>query len=72
MEVHPDLVEKLMQCTYVDDVITGADDAEQAYEFYQGAKRMLLDGAFNLRKFVTNSRSLQRLMKLRLRPNQFS
>ena len=59
MEVHPDLVEKLMQSTYVDDVISGADGAEQAYEFYQGAKRMLLDGAFNLRKFVTNSRSLQ-------------
>lgn len=53
-----DLIEKLMQSTYVDDVVSGADDEEQAYEFYRGSKSLLLDGSFNLRKFVSNS-SLQ-------------
>jgi hypothetical protein len=42
-----------MQSTYV------ADDEEEAYQFYRGSKEMLLDGSFNLRKFVTNSISLQ-------------
>ena len=59
IEAQPDLVEKLMQSTYVDDVVSGADDEEGAYEFYRGSKEMLLDGLFNLRKFVTNSISLQ-------------
>ena len=45
-----------MQSTYVDDVVM---DEEQAYEFYRGSKELLLAGSFNLRKFVTNSRSLQ-------------
>ena len=58
-ETQPDLVEKLLQSTYVDDVVGGADDEEQAYQFYQGSKELLLDGSFNLRKFVTSSHSLQ-------------
>ena len=57
-EPQPDLVEKLMQCTYVDDVVSGADNEEQAYQFYRESKEMLLDGSINLRKFVTNSHSL--------------
>ena len=56
LETQSDLVEKLMQST---DVISGADDEEQAYEFYRGSKELLLDGSFNLQKFVTNTPSLQ-------------
>lgn len=59
MDVQPDLVDKLLQSTYVDDVVGGADDEEQAYEFYHGSKEMLLDGSFNLRKVLTNSHPLQ-------------
>ena len=36
VEAQPELIEKLMQSTYVDDVVSGADDEEEAYEFYQG------------------------------------
>ena len=48
-----------MQSTYVDDVVSGADNEEEADEFYQRSKEILLDGSFNLRKFVTNSILLQ-------------
>ena len=44
---------------YVDDLVTGAESDKQAYELYMGAKRLLRSGAFNLRKFSTNSSCLQ-------------
>ena len=44
---------------YVDDLVTGAESDKQAYKLYMGAKRLLRSGAFNLRKFSTNSSCLQ-------------
>ena len=38
---------------------------EQAYDFYQGLKALLREGSFNLRKFVTNSHSLQATIEQR-------
>lgn len=59
IENQPDLVNQLRQSIYVDDVLTGADDEEAAFEFYEGSKQLLQTGSFNLRKFVTNSPHLQ-------------
>ena len=59
---HPDLVNVLMQSTYVDDIVFGADTEENAYALYIGAKEILSHGSFNLRKFMTNSPTLQKLM----------
>ena len=56
---HPELVRKLLQSTYVDDIVTGADSETLAYQLYKGAKDVLKQGGFNLRKFVTNAHSLQ-------------
>ena len=44
---------------YVDDVVTGEGDKEQAYDLYLKSKDILKEGGFNLRKFVTNAPSLQ-------------
>ena len=51
----PDLVSKIGKATYVDDVVTGADDKELAYQLFMTVKKMLVEGGFNLRKFCSNS-----------------
>ena len=52
---HPDLVETLSKAAYVDDIVTGADDEEQALALFSTAKEILADGGFNLRKFYSNN-----------------
>ena len=37
----------------------GADDEESAYKVYIDSKEMVKSGSFNLRKFITNSPTLQ-------------
>ena len=59
-ETHGEVVSKVLRSIYVDDVVTGSHSEEEAYKLYSGAKMLLKTGAFNLRKFLTNSRSLQR------------
>ena len=56
---HPQLIKKLIESFYVDDVVTGASTKEEAFQLYSESKKILMDGAFNLRKFRTNSPSLQ-------------
>ena len=58
-DTHGDLVTKVLRSIYVDDIVSGAQSEEQAYELYAGAKNLLKTGAFNLRKFTTNSSTLQ-------------
>ena len=56
---HQELVKVLMQAIYVDDVVFGADTEDETHALYRGSKEILSHGSFNLRKFVTNSPSLQ-------------
>ena len=56
---HPELVCQLLQSIYVDDMISGAQQEEDAYQLYLGSKEILKGGSFNLRKFVTNNPQLQ-------------
>ena len=56
---HPELVRQLLQSIYVDDVVFGADSEENAFSLCKESKDILRSGGFNLRKFVTNSPSLQ-------------
>ena len=67
---HPELIKKLIESFYVDDVVTGAPTEEEAFQLYTYSKSILKDGAFNLRKFRTNSPSLQ--MKIDSKGNQLS
>ena len=50
----------LLNSTYVDDIVTGADSNEAAFELYSQSKDMFRQGGFNLRKFVSNSQELQK------------
>ena len=54
LESNENTVRRLLQSTYVDDIVTGAET-----QLYVQAKDMFRHGGFNLRKFLTNSRELQ-------------
>ena len=58
-QTHPDLVKKLSNFTYVDNIITGAANEDQAHQVFKESMKILKDGGFNLRKFCSNSASLQ-------------
>ena len=54
-----EVVKRLLQSTYVDDIISGADTEEEAFKLYTQAKEIFRQGGFNLRKFVSNNRNVQ-------------
>ncbi len=58
-EVQPRLVEKLSKAAYIDDIVTGADNEEEAHQLFTKSKEMLKEGGFHLRKFCSNSTLLQ-------------
>ena len=58
----PTLKESLIQSTYVDDVVMGADTVERAHEIYAKSKAFLLKGGFNLHKWRTSDETLQNLI----------
>ena len=43
----------------MDDIITGADTEEEAFDLYTQSKDIFCRGGFNLRKFISNSWELQ-------------
>ena len=59
-EIYPEFVKTFARSIYVDDVTYGASDDDAAFELYVKSKKVLAEGGFNLRKFVSNSQSLQR------------
>ncbi len=59
LTAHPMLIQRLLESTYVDDIVTGAATEGEAFEIYTQAKGIFREGGFNLRKFLTNSRRLQ-------------
>ena len=65
---HSELVKILMESIYVDDVVFVADMEDNAYTLYTSSKEILSHGSFNLRKFVTNSPSLQKLIDAQRQP----
>lgn len=52
-------VKRLLQSTYVDDVVSGADSDEEAFQLYTEAKVIFHAGGFNLRMFLSNSLIVQ-------------
>ena len=60
---NPELVKTLRHSIYVDDVVAGARDESATMKLYEGSKRILQEGGFNLRKFITNAPQLQRAIE---------
>ena len=61
-EVNPEFVAKMLQSLYVDDLNTGGDGVLDGFEFYGKAKSRMKEGSFNLRKWMSNSSELLRLI----------
>ena len=53
-------VEKLLQDLNVDGTTLGTKSIEQGKEFYVKAKKMMAETGFDLRKWKTNSKELQK------------
>ena len=56
------IIEKLLRDLYVDDLVSSFNSEHLAFTFYQGACEILAKGGFDLRKWVTNFNSLQKLI----------
>ena len=48
----------IQKSLYVDDLLTGADNVQEGFELYQDSKELMAKGAFNLRKWNSNSNEL--------------
>ena len=55
---HSELVERILESIYVDDIVSGADTEDEAFAMYRESKATLREGGFNLRKFNSNSPAL--------------
>lgn len=58
-DADPGIVSKLMKAFYVDDLVTGASNENEAHVLYLTARDILKKGGFHLRKFHSNSPLLQ-------------
>ena len=56
-EKNPEIV-KVLKGLFVDDLSTGGETVDKAYEIYQQAKQVMKEGNFNLRKWNSNSKEL--------------
>ena len=59
----PEVVAKLLESFYVDDLVCDGNDEEEAYDHFSYAREVLSHASFNLWKFVTNSHVLRERMR---------
>lgn len=62
--MHTNTVQKIRNSIYVDDVVAGASDVHEAFEFFKESKDIFSKGGFNLRKFDSNCKELQHMIDL--------
>ena len=60
--IDPTFVVKFLADLPIDDLNSGADSEKDAYKFFMNCKSKLAEASFNLRKFQSNSRSLELLV----------
>ena len=58
------VVQIIRDSLYVDDLVCGESSVEKAFKIYRSAKRMMLEGGFNLRKCNSNSNELLRRVQI--------
>ena len=57
-KLDPKFVGKFLSSIYVDDLVSGAENVDSVFEFYQKSREQLAIAGFKLRKFVSNSKEL--------------
>ena len=55
----------MLESIYVDDLTTGADNADEGFVLYKKAKEIMSSASFQFRKWKTNSRELRKLIEER-------
>ena len=55
---HPEMVNTIRSSLYVDDLVSGAQDDDEAFTIYKSARKIMAAGGFNLRKWNSNSTTL--------------
>ena len=58
-EDDPSFVEAVLNSIYVDDLISGGENVDNAFKLYEDSRSRLAKANFNLRKITTNSKELQ-------------
>ncbi|GFX35373.1 uncharacterized protein TNCV_101801 [Trichonephila clavipes] len=64
METYPDTVRTLDHCFYVDDLVTGEDDAKSAFDLSSKAAKIMSEAGMNLRKWISNDCELMKQWQL--------
>ncbi|GFY25260.1 integrase catalytic domain-containing protein [Trichonephila clavipes] len=64
MEKYPDTVRTLDHCFYVDDLVTGEDDAKSAFDLSSKAAKIMSEAGMNLRKWISNDCELMKQRQL--------
>ena len=59
----PTSVERMINSFYVDDLVPGSDTSYEAFKLCLNAKEMLAQGGFNLKKWLTNHKTLMGKLK---------
>ena len=62
-EVDQNFVSKMLNSFYVDDLVSGSNCIEDAFNLYRQAKSRMLEGGFRLRKWKTNSSELAKTIR---------
>ncbi|GFX70519.1 reverse transcriptase domain-containing protein [Trichonephila clavipes] len=64
MEKYPDTVRTLDHCFYVDDLVTGEDDAKSAFDLSSKVAKIMSEAGMNLRKWISNDCELMKQWQL--------
>ena len=57
--LYSDVILQFLSDLYMDNSITGEQTEEEAFDFYLVCKGLMKEGGFNIRKWLSNSKSLQ-------------
>ncbi|GFX90599.1 integrase catalytic domain-containing protein [Trichonephila clavipes] len=64
MEKYPVTVRTLDHCFYVDDLVTGEDDAKSAFDLSSKAAKIMSEAGMNLRKWISKDCELMKQWQL--------
>ena len=59
----PEVIKKIENSLYVDNLSTGVDDPKDAIELYKAAKSIFAEANMNLRKWRSNNRDVNEFIK---------
>ena len=67
---YAETVKRIRNSLYVDDLSTGHDSREEAWNLYMEAKKIFGEAAMNLRKWNTNDKALAEKIKISESPEK--